>query len=374
MKITDVSARWLRYPIPDASQHTSDFGRLSTFDMTLVRLDTDEGITGYGEAKAAVGSAGINSPIVTIVRDELRPLLLGRDPRDISGLWERMYNGGRADLAISAGRSFPDLGRRGLRISAISGVDLALWDILGKSLDVPVYRLIGGKCRDTIPAYASGGWADAGHIGQQLLDTIKPHAFRSVKMRVGAMDGSVETSIERVCAAREALGPAVSLMVDAHGTFDSRTAKRFCRGVEHCNLRWFEEPVSADDPKGMAEVRAATDIPIAAGESLFTRFDFKELIEARAVDVLQPDPAIAGGITEVLRIAALASAHQLTVAPHLWGSALLFAAGLNIAAAVPNCVTLEYSMGFNPMLRELTNTPFTFAMDRSSFPTGPALG
>jgi L-alanine-DL-glutamate epimerase-like enolase superfamily enzyme len=124
----------------------------------------------------------------------------------------------------------------------------------------------------------------------------------------------------------------------------------------------------------MAEVRDATDIPIAAGESLFTRFDFKELIEARAVDVLQPDPAIAGGITEVLRIAALASAHQLTLAPHLWGSALLFAAGLNIAAAVPNCVTLEYSMGFNPMLRELTNKPFTLRDGQVEIPDRPGLG
>lgn len=374
MKITNIEATWLRYQIPESGQHTSDFGRLTTFDMTLVRVNTDEGVTGYGEAKAAVGSAGINAPVVAVVNEELRPLLVGQDPRDISGLWERMYNGVRNGYAIKRGRAFPELGRRGLRISAISGVDMALWDILGKTLGVPVYQLLGGRSRERVTGYASGGWADAAHIGEQLLNTIKPVGFSAVKMRVGAMDGEVETSIERVRAAREALGPSVRLMVDAHGTFDPRSARRFCRGVEDCNLSWFEEPTSADDMRGMAEVRAATDIPIAAGESLFTRFDFRDLIEARAVDILQPDPAIAGGITEVMRIAALASAHQLTLAPHLWGSALLFASGLHLAAAVPSCVTLEYSMGFNPMLRELVQENFVINNGEVEIPDRPGLG
>lgn len=374
MKITNIEATWLRYQIPESGQHTSDFGRLTTFDMTLVRIDTDAGVTGYGEAKAAVGSAGINAPVVAVINEELRPMLVGQDPRDITSLWERMYNGVRHAYATKRGRAFPELGRRGLRISAISGIDMALWDILGKTLEVPVYRLLGGRCREHVTGYASGGWADAAHIGEQLLDTIKPGGFAAVKMRVGAMDGEVETSIERVRAARAALGPGVRLMVDAHGTFDPRSARRFARGVADCNLSWFEEPTSADDLRGMAEVRHATDIPIAAGESLFTRFDFRDLIEARAVDILQPDPAIAGGITETVRIAALASAHQLTLAPHLWGSALLFAAGLHIAAAIPSCVTLEYSMGFNPMLRELVREDFVINNGEVEIPDRPGLG
>jgi len=374
MKITEVEATWLRYPIPQSGQHTSDFGRLTTFDMTLVRIDTDAGLTGYGEAKAAVGSAGINGPVAAVIMEELRPMLLGEDPRHISKLWERMYSGVRAHYAFQYGRSFPELGRRGLRISAISGVDLALWDILGQSLGTPVYQLLGGKCRETITAYASGGWADAEHIGEQLRQTIAPGGFSAVKMRVGSMDDAVENSMARVRAAREALGPNVRLMVDAHGTFDARSARRFARGVEDCHLSWFEEPVNADDVGGMAEVRAATDIPIAAGESLSTRFEFNQFIEARAVDILQPDPAIAGGITEMMRIAALASAHQLTLAPHLWGSALLFAAGLQIAAAVPNCTTLEYSMGFNPMLRELGREEFVIRDGQVEVPDRPGLG
>ncbi|HYE72652.1 MAG TPA: mandelate racemase/muconate lactonizing enzyme family protein, partial [Blastocatellia bacterium] len=176
----------------------------------------------------------------------------------------------------------------------------------------------------------------------------------AVKMRVGTMDGTVENSIARVQAAREAIGPNVKLMADAHGTFDVRSARRFARGVENCNLAWFEEPVSVDDVAGTSEVRASCDIPIAVGESFYTRFDFQPFIAVRAVDIMQPDPAIAGGISEVVRIANLGGAHHLTLAPHLWGGSVLFAAGMQLAAALPNCVILEYSKGFNPLLRELT--------------------
>jgi len=358
MRITDVSATWLRYPIDPDRRHTSDFGTLATFDMTLVRVDTDAGIVGYGESKGGVGSAAVNSPLVSLVQDDLRPLILGADPRNLNALWERMYSGVRSQYVFEYGRGFPELGRRGLRIAAMSGVDMALWDILAKSLDVPLYRVLGGKCRDAVPGYASGGWADEEGIGPQLRETMDAAGFSRCKMRVGAMDGDVATSVARVRAARTALGPDVRLMVDAHGTFGPRSARRFCDGVADCHLDWFEEPVSADDSAGMAEVRAATDIPIAAGESLFTRFAFRDLIAARAVDVLQPDPAICGGISEVLRIAGLAAAHGLTLAPHLWGSALLFASGLHLAAAIPQVTTLEYSMGFNPMLRGLCGDPF----------------
>ncbi len=374
MKISSVKAVWLRYPIPDSLQHTSDFGRLRTFDATLVRIETDAGLVGYGEAKAAVGSAGVCGPLVSIVNETLRPLLLGQESRDIGRLWEIMYSGVRASYALRSGRSFPELDRRGLRIAAMSGVDLALWDLKGRELGLPVYELLGGRCREAVTGYASGGWADAQGIGRQLQQTIEPNGFRAVKMRVGAMDGTVANSIARVRAAREALGPEIRLMVDAHGTWDTRSALSFCRGVSDCQLSWIEEPVSPDDVRGMAEIRAATDIPIAAGESLSTRFEFRDVIDARAVDILQPDPAIAGGITEVARIAAYASAHQLTLAPHLWGSALLFAAGLHLAAALPNVVTVEYSMGFNPLLRELCSQPFLISDGEVQIPSQPGLG
>jgi L-alanine-DL-glutamate epimerase-like enolase superfamily enzyme len=374
MQITDVRATWLRYPIPPDQQHVSDFGRLTTFDMALVEVVTDAGISGYGEAKAQVGSASDNHALVALITEELRPLLVGRDPRQISALWEEMYNGTRAHYALSRGRGFPVLGRRGLTISAISGIDMALWDSVGKSLHVPVYQLLGGKCRDHLPAYASGGWAGVDGIGAQLQSYIDRGGFRAVKMRVGVMDGDVDTSAARVKAARAALGPDIAIMVDAHGTFSVREAQRFARKVETCDLAWFEEPVNADDKAGQAQVRVSTDIPIASGESEFTRFDFRDLITLGAVDILQPDLAIMGGITEGMRIAALASAFQLTVAPHLWGSALLFASGLQLAATTPNCTILEYSLGFNPLLHELGVEPPVVRDGRMYIPDRPGLG
>jgi L-alanine-DL-glutamate epimerase-like enolase superfamily enzyme len=163
-------------------------------------------------------------------------------------------------------------------------------------------------------------------------------------------------------------------MCDAHGTWTVAEARRFCREVASCNIGWLEEPVSADDKRGQAEVRAATDIPIASGESEFTRFDFRDLIELRAVDVLQPDLSIAGGITEALRIEALASAHQLRFAPHLWGGALTFAAGLHVAAVASSGFILEYSLGANPMLHELALEDFPVVDGQIEIPERPGLG
>jgi len=374
VRIQDVGAVWLRCPIPAERQHVSDFGRLATFDTVLVTVTAEDGLRGYGEARPAVGSAGTGSAIVALVDQELRPLLHGQDARDINRLWETMYSGVRAGYALGRGRPFPVLGRRGATLCAISGVDIALWDLLGKRLGVPVYQLLGGRCRARLPAYASGGWEDATGIGLQLAGYVEWGGFSAVKMRVGVMDGDVATSVARVRAARAHLGPGVSIMADAHGTFAPRDALRFARGVADCDLAWFEEPVGPDDVAAMAEVRAATDIPIAAGESLFTRFDFRDIIAARAVDVLQPDLGICGGVTEAWRIAALAATHGLTLAPHLWGGAVVFAAGLHLAAASPAATIAEYSLGHNPLLHELAEERFEVRDGAIAVPDRPGLG
>jgi len=169
MKITKVEAYWLRCPIPEKKQHRSDYGLLTNFDMTLVVITTDNGLQGYGEAKAAVGSSGVCASIVSCIENELRPILIGQEAGQISKLWEQMYNGTRDHYALKRGRTFPILGSRGLTISAMSGVDMALWDLKGKALGVPVVDLLGGAMRDKMEAYASGGWADADSIGEQLL-------------------------------------------------------------------------------------------------------------------------------------------------------------------------------------------------------------
>ena len=373
MKITRIEAVWLHVPIPPERQHVSDFGRVDAFDTTLVRMETDAGLVGHGEAKAAVGSSGSSRALVELINGELAEIVLGQDPRDPARLWELMYNGSRAHYATNHARTFPVLGRRGLTVSGMSGIDLAAWDILGQALGVPVWRLLGGRVHETLPAYASGGWAGPDGIGEELGRYVE-RGFDAVKMRIGIMDERVERSVARVRAAREALGPRVDIMVDAHGTMSVPEARRFCRGVESCDLAWFEEPVSADEMRGMSEIRAATDIPIAAGESLLTRFDFRDLIEARGVDVLQPDLAICGGLTEAKRIAALADAHQLRLAPHLWGGAIMFAAGLHLCIASPSAWIVEYSLGANPMLHDLAEESFQVVAGRIAAPGEPGLG
>jgi L-alanine-DL-glutamate epimerase-like enolase superfamily enzyme len=373
MIIRSVDACWLSVPIPTERQHVSDFGRIASFDMALVRVDVASGVVGWGESKAAVGSAGSCAALVALIADELAPQLIGQDARRVTQLWEQMYNGTRGHYALSRGRTFPALGRRGLNVAAISGVDMALWDLLGKSLGAPVVDLWGGACRADMPLYASGGWADAAGIGAQL-NGYAERGFSAVKMRVGVMDGDVATSVARVEAARSALGPRIGLMVDAHGTFSPSEAKRFAAGVEPFGVRWFEEPVSADDRRGATAVRASTNIPIAAGESEFTRFDFRDLIELAAVDVLQPDLAICGGPSEGRRIAALAEAYQLELAPHCWGSALSFSAGMSLAFASPAAQVIEYSLGANPFLHDLPEETIEVIDGRVVAPARPGLG
>jgi D-galactarolactone cycloisomerase len=373
MIITNIEAFWLRCPIAKEKQHRSDYGLLTDFDMTLVVVTTDSGLQGFGEAKAAVGSSGVCASIVTCVEKELKPLLLGKDARYISRIWEHIYNGSRDHYALSRGRKFPILGRRGITISAMSGIDTALWDLKGKAVGVPVADLLGGSCREHMQAYASGGWAGTDTIGEQLNSYVNK-GFEGVKMRVGIMDQTVQESVKRVKAAREALGNGIKLMADAHGTFSVAEAKQFCRGVEDCNLYWFEEPISPDNRHGTAEVRASTCIPIAAGESEYTAFDIRDLVEIRALDVLQPDAAIIGGITEAMRVAHLAHTYQLELAPHCWGSAFSFMAGVNVAFAAPAAVVIEFSLGGNPMMYDLVNEKIEVVNGMIAAPTAPGLG
>jgi L-alanine-DL-glutamate epimerase-like enolase superfamily enzyme len=373
VKIRDVEAAWLHCPLDAARQHTSDFGRITAFDGVLITITTEDGLKGYGEAKPAVGSAGNGAAIVAIVRHELRPLLVGVDARDIGRLWGRMYNGTRAALAERFGRAMPVLGRRGIHVAALSGVDLALWDLAGKRRDASVLELLGGACREKIAAYASGGWADASSIGAELGRYVE-QGFRAVKMRIGAMDGGVEASLARVRAARAALGPAIELMVDAHGTLNVAQARQFCTGAASLGLRFVEEPVMSDDREGLAEVRAHSPLSIAAGESEFSCFDFSELIARRAIDVLQPDLAIAGGLSEGLRIGALAHANRLELAPHCWGSAISFQAARTLAFACPAGIFVEVPMGGSPLLREMAAIDLSLHDGALLSPQGPGFG
>jgi L-alanine-DL-glutamate epimerase-like enolase superfamily enzyme len=374
MRIAHCHASWVQFPISPEQQHTSDFGRISRFDAAIVRIETECGIVGWGEAKHAAGSAGDYGALVYLLNHEIAPNLFGLDARNINDIWSRLYNGPRHAYSVSRGHGMPKLGRRGLNIAAISGIDIALWDILAKSLDVPLWRLLGGRRLARLPIYASGGWEGEDHIGEELLGYVAQNGCRAVKMRVGAMDETPEQSAARVRAARRKLGPGIDLMCDAHGTFTVADAKRFCHLVRNCNLSWLEEPVTGDDKAGMGEVRRSTAIPIAAGESEYTRFDFRDLIAERAVDILQPDTAICGGVTEALHIASLAATYNLRFIPHMWAGAPSFFAGLQVSAASPSGCILEYPMGENSMLTELIEEPVEVVDGHIKVPDRPGLG
>jgi L-alanine-DL-glutamate epimerase-like enolase superfamily enzyme len=374
MRIKTVQAWWVRVPIETERQHRSDFGQITTFDAAILRIETDDGLVGWGEGKNAAGSAGSYGALVHMLNHEIGPQLIGRDPADIAIIWEMLYNDSRHETAAQAGHAMPRLARRGLSVAAISAVDIALWDILGKSLGQPVWRLIGGRKADRLPAYASGGWAPADKIGEQLGSYIARGGFKAVKMRVGAMDGAVATSAARVRAARAALGPDIALMVDAHGTYTVGDAKRFMHLVADHYLACFEEPVIADNKPGMAEVRASSPMPIATGESEATRFAFRDLAVLKAADVFQPDPAFCGGITEAMRIGAIASAFNLRFAPHLWAGAPCFFAGLHVCAASPASFIIEYALGANPLIHDLIEETVEARDGMVAIPDAPGLG
>ncbi|GAB1478695.1 mandelate racemase/muconate lactonizing enzyme family protein [Paracoccaceae bacterium] len=374
MRIKSVQARWVQIPIEAARQHVSDFGRLRTFDAAILRIETECGIVGWGEGKNAAGSAGDYAALVHLLNREFGPRLIGRDASQITQIWEDLYNGSRAAASAARGHPLPELARRGLTLAAISAIDIALWDIRGKALDQPVWALLGGRKATHLPAYASGGWADAAGIGDQLQSYIDEGGFRAVKMRVGSMDGRPQVSATRVQAARKAIGPEVELMVDAHGTYTVAEAKRFAHMVADCDLAWFEEPVSADDRAGLAEFRAFSHIPVAIGESECSRFDFAALAAGRCADIFQPDPAFCGGITEAMRIATIASAFNLRLAPHLWAGAPCFFAGLHVLAAAPAGFIVEFSLGANPMIHDLSKAPVRVVDGVISVPETPGLG
>jgi L-alanine-DL-glutamate epimerase-like enolase superfamily enzyme len=259
-------------------------------------------------------------------------------------------------------------------MEAIAGVDIAVWDVKAQALGIPIYQALGAV-RSAIRGYASGGWAP-GDEAEAELGGYAAKGFTAVKMRVVGRDGfAIEKCVRRVQAARRGIGTGIELMVDAHGSLEVTTAVKLAKALESYNISWFEEPVSPDDHRGQAEVRRATTIPIASGEREFTRFDFQDLLEHNALDIAQPDVARAGGFTEIRRIAALTSARGVRLAPHAWGSGVLFAASIHTAMAAANCHILEVSQGYMPMMWELFNEPFDIRADGTVHaPDRPGLG
>lgn len=283
-----------------------------TVVWTFTEILTDAGITG-------ITPYNISPEMLAL----LKPAVIGEDPMNIQRIWDQMY-----------WRCF-NQGRKGLPIIAMSRIDIGLWDIIGKHLKTPVYKLLGGF-RDRVPGYGSGGGISLSKeelVSEQMGWVAE--GFKAVKMKLGRRDPRED--IERVKAVRAAIGPDIDLMVDANNGWSVNTATRMAKRLEHFDVRWLEEPVVAENYEGYAQVKASTEIPIAGGESEYTKFGFKELFHRDCIDVCQADVGKVGGITEYMKIAAMAEAYNLPMCPH--GRGLVSA---HCVAATPNGMIVEF--------------------------------
>jgi L-alanine-DL-glutamate epimerase-like enolase superfamily enzyme len=351
MRITHVDVVQLRKPM--AKPLVVSRGALTARSAIVVLVHTDEGTTGLGE------SVGDPAGVVPIIRDQLAPLLIGEDPFDIERLWDKMY----------ASRVYWDL--KGALVIAMSGIDIALWDIKGKSLGVPVYQLLGGACRDKIRAYASDLFWDEPEVMARAAAAYVRDGFGIVKTHIGR---DPDGDIARLRVIRNAIGDHASLMVDINCGYDRPTALRMGKRFQEFNPFWYEEPLRPQDVEGCRQLRSLVGIPIATGENEFTKHGFIELFKNEAVDYVMPDPARVGGITETKKIAALAEAFNLVVTPHNFSSGILLAATLHVIASTPNADLLELDVTGTGIYEELLVEPLKVDSGFVDIPRGPGLG
>ncbi|MCS0494450.1 mandelate racemase/muconate lactonizing enzyme family protein [Ancylobacter sp. MQZ15Z-1] len=363
MKITDVRAHVLEAALSQPFAYSRAW--YATRTAMIVEIVTDEGLVGWGEC---YGPARINAAVVAA----MRPLLVGQDPMRSEYLWNEIY------------ARFRDHGQKGVIIQGLSGIDIALWDLKGKYLSQPVHRLLGGPVRSEVPAYATGLYRrEQGEPAEYLAEEAAGYVaegFGAVKLKVGF---GVEEDAAITRAVRTAIGEEVGLMIDANHAYDTVAAIRLGRAIEEYDIGWFEEPVPPEDVAGHLQVKAALRIPVATGECEFTRFGFRELFEKRALDIVQPDTCAAGGISECRKIADMASAYGIRYAPHVWGTGIAIAAGLQLLAVLPSFTPcslapqeplLEFDRTEHPIRQAILTEPIEHEGGRVRVPEGPGLG
>ncbi|MXP63548.1 mandelate racemase/muconate lactonizing enzyme family protein [Roseomonas sp. M0104] len=365
MKITDVTCHVLQSKVEQP--FTSARGWLYTTRAScIVEISTDAGITGWGEC---YGPAAVNR---SIIETQYRSRVIGRDPFDVEVIWEDLYN------------RIKDYGLTGMTIAALSGIDIALWDIMGRAVGKPVHKLIGGAHRTELTAYATGLYfIDMDRLVEEAVDEARKYVeqgFQAIKMKIGLGDPKLD--LRRVAAVREAIGPGIKLAVDANHCFTVPHAIRLGRAMEDLDILWFEEPISPEDHDGYVEVTRALDMAVAGGENDFTRWGFRDVIARKAMDIVQPDVCAAGGISECRKIAAMASAHGVECVPHAWGSAIGLAATVQFLAALPDTPPalrpmppmLEFEQTPNPLRDLLAREPIQQQRGIVRVPEGPGLG
>jgi D-galactarolactone cycloisomerase len=374
MKITEVVSHVLQYELADELGYSQQYYAKRTAHLVEVR--TDEGLTGWGESFGPGNVALANKVIIERV---IQPLIVGRDPLDREVIWHHVYN------------LLRDHGQKGMAIQALSGVDIALWDLSGKITGLPLAKLAGGQFRDRVPVYGYGMMLKredtAAHVARfkQEAAAIKAAGFVATKMKVGL---GVTDDIRLAESVRLGVGDEFPFMVDANHCYTLADALRVGRALDELDAYWFEEPVAPEDQDGYRELRSRLRTSISGGEVEYTRWGWRHLLEGRCLDIAQPEVCALGGISEYLKVLAMAHAHLTPVVPHVWGSAVAIATNLHLLAAMPPMPgglyprepMLEFDTTHNLFRDELLIEPLDIQAQvketggYAAIPAGPGLG
>ena len=322
MKISSIKSHVLRYELDKELGYSQQYYKHRT--AHLVEIETDEGITGWGECFGPGNIALANKYIVEKV---IQPLIIGEDPINKEYIWHKVYN------------LLRDSGQKGMPIQALSGIDIALWDILAKKAKLPLYQLLGGKTNNKIPVYGYGMMLQKKSV-EELCELFKKEAnqikeknFKAMKMKVGL---GPKEDLKLVSAVREAIGNNFKLMVDANHAYNKNDALYVGKGLDEMEIFWFEEPVAPEDYDGYKELKEKLKTNIAGGEAEFTKYGWNQLIKNNCIDIAQPEVCGLGGITEYLKVSALAQSNFIPIVNHVWGSALSVAVNLHLLTSLPD--------------------------------------
>lgn len=367
MKIIDVSTYILQEKLNDPTAYGN--GIIEARSSVVVKVETDEGITGWGECMCHGNQPP--EPAKAIIDHWLAHIVLGQNPLDTEVLWEKMYN---ATLQV---------GQSGLAINAMSGIDIALWDIAGKAAEQPIYQLLGGAYRTKITPYATGFYKTKNYTYKDAIEEAEKYVqqgFKAIKLAIGF---GVKDDIEYIHKVREGLGNDLKIMADANCAYNTFTARRILLECADANLEFFEEPLAPDDLEGFKELKTLTGTYLATGENLFTKRNYRRWISERAADIFQPEIASCGGITALKHIAVLANTYDTGIIPHNWGSGIGQAATMQfIANLKPTPLSLvptfepmmEFDQSEHPFCSDLIGGSIKMTDGLVPIPNKPGLG
>ncbi|RSL33609.1 mandelate racemase/muconate lactonizing enzyme family protein [Salibacterium salarium] len=367
MKITEIIPHVMKTPLNEEFSFSQ--GWVKQRSTMIVEIITDEGIVGWGESLCH----GLQPPEIaaSFVQYCFKPLLIGRDPFDVEVLWEEMYNQSRP------------FGQAGAAVNAISGVDIALWDVMGRYLQQPIHKLLGGAFRTEVTPYATGFYRLKGkNYPEESIEEAKQHisnGFTAIKLKTGF---GVQEDIDYVYDIREAVGKDIRIMMDANCAYNAANARRILLESQEAKVHFFEEALTPEDKEGYKELKNLTSTFIAAGENVFSKIGFRNWISGNVLDILQPDLCSSGGFTECKKIAAMAQAWNNTLIPHVWGSGIGLVASLQYIASLPPTPLslnpeepmLEYDQSSHPFRESLIHGAVFMENGKVKIPQGHGIG